>query len=226
MGKSHGLMGDFVISFDIILSNGSKMENVTRSEELYWAVLGGGPGAYGVVTKFEMDLSQTSNDDYKGSVGFCYFFKYTKELMFVFGDLFVKINEDETNYLDNDNVATFTLSLIYDFETSEYVIKILWIWVGNGNEEKVEEEEKEYLSQLFLNGAKKLSIEPLKAMKTEMSISKLMIEMSQDYGDIAVMPYIIRSHAIQRNVDDEFIDLLIDRIELVHKNMAIKRNRE
>ena len=52
---------------------------------------------------------------------------------------------------------------------------------------------------------------------TEAPISKLLIEMSEDYRDIESMPYMIRSHGTKKNIDDEFIDLLHDRIELVYR---------
>merc|ERR1719295_428221 len=57
LGKSHGLLVDFVLSFDIILSDGTKLEKVSidgDTKDLYWAVLGGGPGAFGIVTHYEL----------------------------------------------------------------------------------------------------------------------------------------------------------------------------
>ena len=62
VGRSHGLLADHVLAFDIILANGEK-EHIVRpvkradgqhNDDVYYAVLGGGKGGdFGIVTHWE-----------------------------------------------------------------------------------------------------------------------------------------------------------------------------
>ena len=61
VARSHGLLADHVLAFDIILASGEK-EHIVRPEEgttehnddVYYAVLGGGKGGdFGIVTHWE-----------------------------------------------------------------------------------------------------------------------------------------------------------------------------
>ncbi|TWU58973.1 6-hydroxy-D-nicotine oxidase [Rubripirellula tenax] len=62
--RSFGLCTDYVTSFDIILADGSKRtvgrprEDTTttpENDELFWGVLGGNAGSFGIVTSYEFD---------------------------------------------------------------------------------------------------------------------------------------------------------------------------
>eukprot|EP01084_Bolivina_argentea_P181010 312671_1 len=222
LSKTHGLLADYVISFDIILSNNTKITNVTslNRHKLYWSVLGGGPGSFGIITKYELDLSKTYNDFYTDNIGFIYIFKFNKELFFAFGDLYIQIHEDESlNYINNNNYGSFVFYFMYDFQLDEYIIKLKWIWIGNNQNEN----DKYFLSKLFLDKAKTLSIEPEIKQEIKGSISKILIEMNENYGEIALMPYMYSSYGTIKNFNDEFIDLLNDRIELVMKKYGLYR---
>lgn len=78
VARSHGLLADHVLAFDIILANGEK-EHIVRPEEgstehnndVYYAVLGGGKGGdFGIVTHWE--FKPLRDEDYPNSA--CYVF--------------------------------------------------------------------------------------------------------------------------------------------------------
>merc|ERR1719295_2091568 len=67
--RSQGLLLDHVVAFDIILSDGQS-RHVTKpsaeskgsiNDDLFWAVLGGSPGAWGVVTNYEFMADRDSD---------------------------------------------------------------------------------------------------------------------------------------------------------------------
>ena len=81
VARSHGLLADRVLAFDIILANGEK-ERIVRSEagkttqhndDVYYAVLGGSKGGdFGIVTHWE--FSPLRDKDYPNSA--CYTFAW------------------------------------------------------------------------------------------------------------------------------------------------------
>ena len=68
--RSDGALLDHVIAFDIILSDGETY-HITRSDEineanewnddLFWSVMGGSPGAWGVVTNFDFVANENAD---------------------------------------------------------------------------------------------------------------------------------------------------------------------
>jgi FAD/FMN-containing dehydrogenase len=72
--RSFGLALDHVKSFDIVLSDGS-LKTVVRpdpgeaTDDIYWAVLGGGPGSFGVVTEIVFECIRDL--DHPKSFGYC-----------------------------------------------------------------------------------------------------------------------------------------------------------
>eukprot|EP01083_Nonionella_stella_P035742 97484_1 len=213
--KSHGLLGDYVTAFDIILSNGTTLQHIASPHDLYWAVLGGSPGSYGIITKYELDVSHTDNAHCPHSTGFVYAFQWDKQLMFTLAHLFIQIHQDTTHYVRNDNVGSFVFKFAYNADINDYMIQISWIWVGS------HAEGKNYLSQLFINAAKELSIDPFMSKEIEAPMSTLLMEMAEQKGHIAPMAYMMRTHGTRRNLDEEFVDLLVDRIELVTKKYGV-----
>jgi FAD binding domain len=80
VGRSHGLLADHVLAFDIIFASGEK-ERIVRPEDgttehnddVYYAVLGGGKGGdFGIVTQWE--FSPLRDKDYPNSA--CYTFAW------------------------------------------------------------------------------------------------------------------------------------------------------
>lgn len=235
LGKSHGLLVDFVLSFDIILSDGTKLEKVsidgdTHTRDLYWAVLGGGPGAFGIVTHYELDLSTTRDVDHGGSMGFVYVFDYSRKLMEALGAAFSSIHDADDHYINNPHVGTVSMWLAYEYGAEDYDIKMAWIWTGgvdseqnalNDEERAAVDSEKYFLSQMFLDAASSVGVQPKTKEEINAPVSQLMIEMAEEFWNEAPMPYDMRAYGMTRNVDAEFIDLLIDRTELVRRKYGM-----
>ncbi|KAJ7736442.1 hypothetical protein B0H16DRAFT_1891936 [Mycena metata] len=68
LARSFGLLGDHVLSLEIIDHNGEEKE-ITRSSdpELFFAWLGGSPGNFGVLTHFLIEVHRDA--DHQGSLG-------------------------------------------------------------------------------------------------------------------------------------------------------------
>ena len=261
LSKVFGLLGDHVKSFDIILSNATKLESVgvdyninynstsCYNDEicdelnLYSSVLGGSPGSFGIVTKYVFDLqadihqdtiinsdnnNNLYNDCYPKSMGFKYIFDYSKQLMIKLLEALMNMQNDEKHYLQDDKIGSPVFVVTNDVETGKYIIKLSWIWPGPNicvSRSSVEHKNKpdddgdyigsnNYLSQLFLNAAKELNIEPLTKIELKLEISKLMIQFSENHGDVAILPYQLRSYYIKRNFEQDFIQILSDEIDL------------
>jgi len=84
IARAFGLAIDYVYGFTIVLADG-EIREVTRDSEkqedldIYWAVMGGSPGAFGVTT--ELIIHPILDEDYPHSTGFSNAYSYTKERM-------------------------------------------------------------------------------------------------------------------------------------------------
>ena len=235
--KAFGLLGDYVKSFDIILSNATKLEGVMYNSDdddiygdLYKSVLGGPPGSYGIITKYNFELKneQIRNDNncYPNSIGFRYLFKYSKQLWKRILQIFMDIHNDKKYYLENDNIGSIMLTISYDVHVTDYVINLKWVWVGkpittelcaigdiSGSNRNMHDADGYYISRLLLNAAKELNIEPFDKQEVKLPISKLMMKFSENYGEIAILPYELRSYYIIRNIEDDLINVLTNEID-------------
>ena len=88
VARSHGILADHVLAFDIILANGQKerivrpREGITsdHNDDVYFAVLGGGKGGdFGLVTHWE--FSPIRNVDYPNSACYTFTWLWTKDKM-------------------------------------------------------------------------------------------------------------------------------------------------
>lgn len=88
VARSHGLLADHVLAFDIILANGEKKKilrpetnNTTQeNDDLYYAVLGGGKGGdFGIVTHFE--FRPLRDQDYPNSACYTFTWLWSKKKM-------------------------------------------------------------------------------------------------------------------------------------------------
>lgn len=88
VARSHGILADHVLAFDIILSTGAK-ERIVRplagmtsqhNDDVYYAVLGGGRGGdFGIVTHWE--FSPLRDKDYPNSACYMFLWFWSEEKM-------------------------------------------------------------------------------------------------------------------------------------------------
>uniref|UniRef100_A0A7S4KE57 FAD-binding PCMH-type domain-containing protein n=1 Tax=Paramoeba aestuarina TaxID=180227 RepID=A0A7S4KE57_9EUKA len=99
VARSHGLLADHVLAFDIILASGEK-KHITRPKEagntlehdIFYAVLGGGKGGdFGIVTHWE--FSPLRDKDYPHSVCYDFVWLWSKKRMEAAVDTMQKISK-------------------------------------------------------------------------------------------------------------------------------------
>ncbi|ETN43375.1 uncharacterized protein HMPREF1541_02534 [Cyphellophora europaea CBS 101466] len=78
LARSFGLFGDHVRTLEIIDSEGNDVEVTKGSDpDLFWAILGGSPGNFGVLTHITLEVHR--NEDYDGAIGLKALFLYDKQ---------------------------------------------------------------------------------------------------------------------------------------------------
>lgn len=112
LGRSFGLFGDQVVSLEIINCDGKEIE-VTKdgNKDLFYAILGGSPGNFGIVTHFTIKVY--SNDDYKGSRGLKTVYWYSKDTLKNLLNILVDMANDE-NFPRNYDYCVSMLSSSFD----------------------------------------------------------------------------------------------------------------
>ena len=112
LGRSFGLFGDQVVSLEIIDCDGKEIK-VTKdsNKDLFYAILGGSPGNFGVLTHFTIKVY--SNDDYKGSRGLKTVYWYSKDTLKNLLNILVDMANDE-NFPRNYDYCVSMLSSSFD----------------------------------------------------------------------------------------------------------------
>ena len=112
LGRSFGLFGDHVVSLEIIDSDGNEV-TVTKdsNEDLFYAILGGSPGNFCVLTHFTIKVY--SDNDYKGSRGLKTIYWYSPETLRNLLNILVKMEKDG-NYPRNYDYCVSMLSSSFD----------------------------------------------------------------------------------------------------------------
>lgn len=94
LGRSFGLMGDSVISLDIIDSDG-EIDQVSKDNnpDLFYAILGGSPGNFCVITHFTIGVY--SDKDYEGSCGLKSAHLYTRKKLKALLNILAEMSADD-----------------------------------------------------------------------------------------------------------------------------------
>ena len=91
--RSFGLLGDHVVSIELIDTNGD-CEEVTRSkEDKFYALLGGSPGNLGVLTHFTLEVYRDT--DYDGSLGLLAIHRYSRHKLTELLGVLAKMSDSE-----------------------------------------------------------------------------------------------------------------------------------
>ena len=150
LARSFGLALDWVRSFDIILADGKKrtithptLYNNAGSEideqlnrDIFWAVLGGNAGSFGIVTQYTFECIQ--DEDHPNSYGYTCTRLYDKN---VYKNL-MKCVQDWSQRIDNDTlppgldfmmtVASDAFSSIFDrFAVSLLLVELVYADIKN-----------------------------------------------------------------------------------------------
>ncbi|KAF3932535.1 hypothetical protein ABW20_dc0102295 [Dactylellina cionopaga] len=94
LGRSFGLFGDHVVSVEIIDHEG-QIKEVTKSSdpELFYGIIGGSPGNFGVITHFTIKVYR--DQDYKGSFGSKSLFFYNPTTLERLLDILAEMSDND-----------------------------------------------------------------------------------------------------------------------------------
>jgi hypothetical protein len=108
LGRSFGLLGDHVVSLEVVDHEGNFKE-VTRDsdKELFYAILGGSPGNLCVITHFTINVYL--DQDYPGSRGLKSLYWYNPETLKRLLDILVEMSDNE-NFPRNYDYCVSVLS--------------------------------------------------------------------------------------------------------------------
>lgn len=119
LARSFGLLGDHVLSLEIIDHEGNAKEITKATDpELFFAFLGGSPGNLGVLTHFTIEVHRDS--DYQGSRGLKALYWYNPTTLKHLLDILVEMSDDE-NFPRNYDLCVSVLSSPF---------KLLALWPG------------------------------------------------------------------------------------------------
>ncbi|KAJ7305481.1 hypothetical protein DFH08DRAFT_1055164 [Mycena albidolilacea] len=112
LGRSFGLLGDHVLSLEIIDHDGQEKE-ITRTSDpdLFFAWLGGSPGNFGVLTHFSLEVHRDA--DHLGSLGLRVLHLYDKDKLRKLVGHLAAMSDDE-NFPRNYDLCISVLSAGYD----------------------------------------------------------------------------------------------------------------
>ena len=97
LGRSFGLFGDHVISIDLVDPDNPQTWTKTVTKEsdpdLFWAILGGSPGNFGIVTHITIEVHQEK--DYPYNDGLWALHHYSQETLKKMVDKLVEFSDDD-----------------------------------------------------------------------------------------------------------------------------------
>jgi FAD binding domain len=93
LGRSFGLFGDHVTEVEIVDHEGTP-RTISRNNDpdLFFSILGGSPGNFGVVTHFTIKVYR--DEDYAGSTGMKCLYQYSPKKLQEILDIVVKMSDD------------------------------------------------------------------------------------------------------------------------------------
>ncbi|CAG8755939.1 280_t:CDS:1 [Gigaspora margarita] len=107
LGRSFGLLSDYVEKFRIITADGQIRwieKNNNEDKDLFFAVLGGSPGNFGVIT--HVTLRVFKDEDHRNSRGLRAAYPYNSKSLKALLDVMVEMVEDENFPADYDYCVT------------------------------------------------------------------------------------------------------------------------
>ena len=210
--RSHGAFTDYVIGFDIILSDGSSklITPDNNYKNLFYAVRGGGPGSFGVVTN--LYLKTENNNDYpNNAIGVQSIWLYTDQDARQIAKQWL-ILQNDLNYTQYDDFfPLFAIAPLFDGSGTQ-IILIAFIWINDVNGRSYNDFGKNYFMQPFLDSAIN---SPIIFSEIPGSISNLMNLFLNPSPKISPIPYTLRANGVTNSWNDEFIDILIDNISSI-----------
>ncbi|CAK0865172.1 unnamed protein product [Prorocentrum cordatum] len=132
--RAFGLGMDSVTSFRIVLADGA-VHTITESSDpdLYWAVLGGGPGSWGIILDYTVD--GFADADYPHFQTFTFLYPYSRAALHLTGSLYSSQMAD--TLVERDLLIVYLVHpgvlMGIPGSTNEHYIMIRFVWMGMDN---------------------------------------------------------------------------------------------
>ncbi|KAI2496224.1 FAD-binding domain-containing protein [Fragilaria crotonensis] len=219
--RSFGLALDHVKSFDMVLSNGT-LKTFSREErdDLYWAVLGGGPGSFGVITEIRFDCIR--DVDHPKSFGYngVFYFKEDvfKRAMQELASWGRKIYDSDANFPEDvDLVLSVTSHSWNPFRP--FPVMLLEMVHGNFKGVAQTEDETDQARKVFEETLGNIETKPL-LLPYDEKRSRFLSDMSDsfvrqvfsgttffgDQGREFSFPYLKRLNVFEKPLTSEFVN--------------------
>merc|ERR1719295_315527 len=213
--RSQGLLLDHVVAFDIITSDGqsrhvakpSANSKGSLNDDLFWAVLGGSPGAWGVVTNYELVADRDA--DTSPTMQNClwlYDADTLKQLMLNF----IAIHDTES-YLNDPNNAVWISMYKNEPDGSSYILaKCLWHGLDHAPFNST-------ICDMLLNSAK--AINPYAQCSTlNLPISTAFTSLwtfyfDREFEQYGNFPFVKVAQGTDVNLDTDFVEAYVDKVD-------------
>ncbi|CAK0881166.1 unnamed protein product [Prorocentrum cordatum] len=133
-GRAFGLGIDVVKSFRIVMADAQvhTVDNVS-DPDLYWSVLGGGPGSWGVVLDYTLETF--ADADYPNFKTFTFLYPYSRAMLHALGSVYTSQSSD--TLIDRDVLILFMVhpGILFGIpgSTDEHYIMVRFVWMGMDN---------------------------------------------------------------------------------------------
>ena len=129
LARSFGLLSDYVEGFEIVLANGkhekiwrpnspqAPKETTSENDDLYWAVLGGSPGNYGILT--HVQVRPLHDEDYPDSRMMKVYTRYTKDKL----EKCLQVMAEMSDNKDLERNFDYFITILTDASNSFYTRK-------------------------------------------------------------------------------------------------------
>jgi len=210
--RSHGILLDHVVAFDIILEDGEsrhviKPEVGTRTsrlnDDLFWAVLGGSPGAWGVVTNYEL-IADRDADSSPMIVGCIWGFDAAtlKELVLNF----MAIHENEDYLNDANNGVWISVHKRAPEDTNIIFAKCLWHGLDHAPYDST-------ICDMLLESAKALNPAE-QCFNWPVPLSTAYTSIWTYYFDREYnFPYLKVAQTSDANIEADFVDAYVEKVD-------------
>jgi hypothetical protein len=132
--RAFGLGIDVVKSFRIVLAD-AQVHTVDNSSDpdLYWSVLGGGPGSWGIVLDYTLDTF--ADVDYPNVQTFTFLYPYSRAMLHLTGNLFFTQGGDAAVTRDLAILFIVHPGVLFGVpgSTNEHYIMVRFLWMGMDN---------------------------------------------------------------------------------------------
>eukprot|EP01084_Bolivina_argentea_P145872 255562_1 len=202
--RSFGLFVDTIFAFDMMIWNGTVLHvTETQHDDLFWAVLGGGPGNFGIILTLYMHVF--ANSDYS-VVGVTTIWMYDEEVAKETGSTWLEL-------MDTNDDTLMLWAIIPNFELNVFMVLVSYLYVET-NDRSWDGFGYDNLLKPFLD--LNISAPIMNTVLVNRSVSSLMAnEFLIPSDPVPQYRYSQRFQGTTQTWNDAFIDDMVDRADVL-----------